>query len=311
MITFRLFTVAAAFLFALSSSGTLQAQTPVPNGDFELWDNFTGYSNPQLWDSPNDTLMLIPFFGKPVVFKSTDHHGGAYSCKLLTQYIAFPLGPFNCPGVITLGRLSIDIINQTFNVTGGVPISDQPTHLMGYYKFQPVGGDSCTMGIVLYKTTAGVQDTIAGGYFSAKAATTDWTHFSAWIYYDTIVTPDTMNIMCISSAQFDMNAGTALWLDDLYLDYTVGFNEKDPGAGISVYQDKETERLIVFCEFPEEQTVVSRLFDISGREIECHGPVQITNGRMVLPYNGFRQGLYILAVQHQGKTFTKKFLLGF
>jgi len=308
MKTFKFFTL---LVFTLLAVSRLNAQTPVPNGDFELWDNFSGYSDPQQWDSPNATFMAIPIFGKPVVFKSTDHHSGSYSAKLMTQHIAFPGAPFDSPGFITLGHLNIDIITQTYSVDGGAPISDQPTHFMGWYKFTPVGGDSCTMGIILYKTNSGVRDTIAGGYFSTTAAAADWTHFSAWINYDTVCNPDTMNIMAVSSAQTDMHVGTTLWVDNFYLDYTVGYKEQDPAAGIFVYQDKETDRLIVACEFQAEQEVVSRLYDMTGRQVVIQGPAMIGNGRMVLPYSQLKQGVYILAVQHDGKTFTKKFMLGF
>jgi len=205
----------AVLIMVMLSSGFMKfarAQTTIPNGDFELWNTFSNYSDPQSWQTPNSTLMGIPLFGKAVVFKSSDHYTGSYSCKLLTQHISFPGSPFNAPGFITLGKLSIDIINQTFSVTGGVPISDRPTHLMGYYKFQPVGGDSCTVGIILYKTTGGVRDTIGLGYFAKKDSVNDWQHFSAWINYDTLLTPDTMNVIALSSAQTDMHPNTALWL---------------------------------------------------------------------------------------------------
>ncbi len=300
-----------AILFSLTAmTGVLKAQTLIPNGDFESWNSYSGYSNPASWDTPNSALMSIPLFGKAVVFKSTDFHGGSYSCKLLTQQIAIPGSAFNAPGFITLGKLSINITAQTFSVNGGVPINDQPTHLMGYYKFQPVGGDSCTVGIILYKTTAGIRDTIGGGMFSAKVATTDWTHFSAYITYFTPTTPDTMNVVAISSAQTDMHVGTALWVDDLSLDYTVGVGKQDPASGISVYHDKETGRLIVFCEFTKEQIVNARLYDMTGREVYSLNPVAVANGRIVIPCNGFGRGVYVLAVQHDGMTFTKKILLG-
>lgn len=300
-----------ALVLTSALPGRVHAQTVIPNGDFELWDVHSSYSEPTYWDSPDSILMTIPIFGQNVVFKSTDHYQGLYSAKLVTKHIGLPGAAFDCPGFITLGKLHADILNQTYSVTGGVPINDQPTHLMGYYKYQPVGGDSCAIGIILYKTTGGVRDTIAGGYFSAKTLVNDWTHFSAWIYYDKVTTPDTMNIVAVSSAQTNMNANTTLYVDDFYLDYTVGFNEQDPAAGISVYQDKETNRLIVFCDFPKEQQVVSRLYDMTGRQVYSQGPAPVANGRMVIPCTGFRQGIYILAVQHEGKTFTKKVSLGF
>ena len=307
----RLYTL-LSFIAAISMAPALvNAQTAIPNGDFEAWRVHSNYSNPAYWDSPDSILMTIPFFGQPVVFMSADHYTGLYSAKLITKAINIPGASFDCPGFITLGKLHADLINQTFSVTGGSPINDRPTHLMGYYKYQPVGGDSCAIGMILYKTESGVRDTIAIGYFSTTATITDWTHFSAWIIYNSDKTADTMNIVALSSAQTDMHPNTTLYVDDLYLDYTVGFSEQDPSAGISVYQDKETSRLIVFCDFPTARNVVSRLYDMSWLEVASQGPVSIACGRQVIPYTGLRQGLYILAVQHDGKTFTKKFMLHF
>jgi len=310
MKTLKVFIFLVAAMFASNPFCLVRSQTVIPNGDFESWAVHSNYNDPTSWDTPNSVLMGIPFFGQNVVFQSTDHHQGSYSAKLVTKHISIPGNAFDCPGFMTLGKLNVDLVNMTFTVTGGVPINDRPTHLMGFFKFQPVGGDSCAIGIIMYKTTAGVRDTIGLGYFSSKTAVTDWTHFSAWINYDTISTPDTMNIVALSSAQVVMNPNTTLYVDDLYLDYTVGVGKKDPGAGISVYQDKETRRLIVFFEFASAEDVVARLFDMNGREVSVQGPAQITNGRLVIPYTGFMKGIYILMVRHDGKTFTRKFLLG-
>jgi len=301
--------IVSAMIFALPC--TVSSQTVIPNGDFETWVVHSNYSNPTYWDTPDSILMTIPIFGQDVVFKSTDHYTGSYSAKLITKSINIPGATFNCPGVVTLGKISANIVTQTFSVTGGVPINDRPTHLMGYYKFAPVGGDSCVVGLILYKTVSGSRDTIGTGYFSAKSATADWTHFSAWVNYNSTLTPDTMNILAVSSAQMNMNPNTTMYLDDLYLDYTVGVGRQDPATGISVYQDKETGRLLVFCEFPSAQNVLARLYNLSGQEVYSISRETFTNSRLILPYSGLKQGLYILAVQHDGKIFTKKFLLGF
>jgi len=311
MVKNRKFSIVITVILFSCFSTIVKAQTAIPNGDFENWVTHSNYSDPQYWSTPNSALMSIPLFGKNVVFKSTDHYSGQYSAKLMTQHISMPGAPFDAPGFITLGTLNIDIVNQTYSVTGGVPITDKPTHLMGYYKFQPQGGDSCVIGIALFKTTAGVQDTIAYGYLTTKDTVNDWTHFSAWIDYKIQENPDTMNIIAVSSAQTPMTPGTTLYVDDLSLDYTVGFNEKDPATGIAVYQDKETGRLIVFCDFPSSQNVIVKLYNITGYVEFVAGPQTITSGRVTVPYTGLSQGIYILAVQHEGKTFTRKFLLGF
>ena len=55
-----------------------------------------------------------------------------------------------------------------------------------------------------------------------------------FIDYISTTAPDSMNIIALSTAQEVMTPGTILYVDDLYLDYTVGFDKKDPSAGISV-----------------------------------------------------------------------------
>ena len=215
-------------------AGTIAfGQTVIPNASFENWTNFGNYSDPTGWDTPNQELMSIPIFGTTVVSKSTDHHGtGSYSAKLETKHLTFPA--MDVPGFITCGTLTININSGTFILSGGVPVVDIPTHLNGFFKYSPKGGDSCAIGIGLTKTTGAVKDTIGFGAFSTKDTITDWTPFSAWIDYISTTAPDSMNIIALSTAQEVMTPGTILYVDDLYLDYTVGFDKKDPSAGISV-----------------------------------------------------------------------------
>jgi len=276
------------------------AQSPVPNGSFESWVSFGSYSNPEFWDTPNEELMAIPFFGTTVVTKSTDHHGsGSYSAKLETKHILIP--PIDAPGFITLGTLTLDIVNMTYTITGGAPINDQPTHLKGFYKFLPKGGDSCLVGIGLFKTENGVRDSIAYGQFSTKDTVPDWTPFSIWIDYDTLTTPDTMNIFALSTAQEVISEpGTVLYLDELFFDYTVGYNPAGPAEGISLYHDRETLRLLVFFNFhfPEDCSVT--LYDLRGAALRKESALEVTNSRIVLPLNDLPPGVFLIAITHNG-----------
>ncbi|HSN50689.1 MAG TPA: hypothetical protein VLR52_05610, partial [Bacteroidales bacterium] len=164
-----------------------------------------------------------------------------------SKHITLP--PLDVPGFITNGNLTLDIANLSYSVTGGEPVIDMPTHLKGYYKYLPKGGDSCLIAIGLFKRNGTMRDTIGGGYFSTKDTIPDWTPFSAWIDYDTVVQPDSMNVFALSTAQETVTPGTVLLLDNLYFDYTVGIKRNDPKAGISVYNDRETSRLMVFFDF--------------------------------------------------------------
>ena len=241
-----------------------QRATIIPNAGFENWIDFGDYDNPQFWDTPNQELSWIPIFGTTVVTKSTDHNTGLYSARLESKDVTL-VGEI--PGFMTLGNLTIDIANFSYSITGGVPVTDVPTHLKGFYKFLPKGGDSCAIGIGLSRWTGTARDSVGIGTFSTKDTVPDWTPFSAWINYDSAATPDSMIIMAFSSAQEDLTPGTVLYVDDLWLDYTVGINESDPAAGIEVYNDRETDRLMVFTDFPASQSVVVNLYGMSGKRV--------------------------------------------
>jgi len=98
---------------------------PVPNGDFETWITSGTYQNPQYWDTPNQAIAIaLPWHC--VVTKSTDHESGSFSARLESKQLTLP--SLVVPGVVTLGKLTINIFTQTFGINGGVPISDKPTH---------------------------------------------------------------------------------------------------------------------------------------------------------------------------------------
>ena len=304
-----IFTRIVLFFFILKIATGASGQTVVPNGGFETWINHTSYEDPEYWDTPNQELESIPFFGTAVVTKSTDHEEGSYSAKLETKHIV--ILPLNIPGVITLGNLTIDIYTLTFSITGGAPINDNPTHLQGFYKYFPQGGDSCAIGIALFKTIGNVTDTIGYGSFSTHSTVSDWEPFSAWINYDTVATPDTMNILAISSAQDTAVAGTILYVDNITLDYTLGIDPQNPQTGIRIYQDKETKRLLLFFDFTNPQQTSVALYNMSGQIIESTQTGLIRKQKLELGYGNLRQGIYVLEIIHDNQKMTKKFILNF
>ncbi|MCX6252106.1 MAG: PCMD domain-containing protein [Bacteroidetes bacterium] len=303
----RIFIRLLVFLFLIWIPAFVSAQTAVPNGSFETWNNYSGYSDPQYWDTPNQEISAIPFFGTTVVTKSSDHEDGSYSAKLESKHITLP--PMDVPGFVTLGKLTIDLGTLAYTVTGGWPISDNPTHLKGFYKYLPQGGDSCLIAIGLFKTVGNARDTIANGYFSTHDVVSDWTPFSAWINYDSIATPDSMNIFALSSAEETAIAGSILYLDNISLDYTVGIDRQNPQTGIEIFQDRETNRLLLFYDFEKQQDVSVSLYDITGREAARVSPVMIKKDRMEIAYGHMPPGVYILNIIHDRQKFSRKFVL--
>ena len=295
---------------AIIASNGLFAQTVVPNGDFENWVSHSAYEDPLYWDTPNQEVASIPFIGFSVVTKSTDHQSGNYSAKLETKHLSIP--PLDIPGFITLGNLSINLTAGTFELTGGVPISDNPTHLQGFYKYLPQGGDSCAVAILLYKSNAGVRDTVAGGVFSTDSTVSDWTPFSSWIEYLITETPDSMNIFAVSSAvDTGMHPGTTLYLDNITLDYTLPVNGHELKQEINYYQDKETKRILVFLDFPGMEMTSVKLYDMMGNLVEDSGNMMVQKERRVISYGSLPRGIYLLDILHSGKRFCKKFFINF
>jgi len=298
-------------LVGILISSAVSGQTAVPNGDFELWKPPNGnYQDPVSWDTPNKAVANIPIIGIVVVSRSTDHESGNYSVKLETKHLSVP--PLDVPGFITLGTLTINLTAGSYTLTGGVPITDNPTHLQGYYKFLPQGGDSCVMAIGLFRNQSGVRDTIGSGYFSTRSTVSDWTPFSAWIDYTMTGAPDSMNIFALSTAQeTGMHTGTTLYLDNLSLDYTVSVNRQGLQKGIDVYQDKETHRLLVFFDFNEPQLTSLMLYNMMGNKVAESPSMLVQKDRKVISFGSLPKGIYLLEVLHSGEKFCKKFFFNF
>jgi hypothetical protein len=295
--------VLLSFLALIHSQG----QTPIPNGDFETWTSTGGIQNPQYWDTPNQAIAIALPFNTKVVSRSTDHESGSYSARLESKQLSLP--SVVIPGVVTLGKLTINIFTQTFAINGGAPIHDRPTHLKGFYKYQPMGGDSCAIGAGFTKWNNGTRDSVAIGAFSTHDSINIWTPFSAYINYVLDETPDTFNILAISSAVYSPTPGTVLYVDNLSLDYITGIDPEDPSAGINIFQDREEQQILVYLDFQNPEVTEIWLFNMTGQVVSDTPAATFKKERMILGYNGFTSGLYILEILHGDKKYCKKFFI--
>ena len=211
----KLFYLLIAVLFTFS----LNAQTiPVPNGDFEFW-NPVAYDNPTNWDSPNISLASIPFNSTWVVTKEiANPYAGTYSAKLECKNVNIITSTMVVPGFLTLGDLAVNTSTSEVSITGGIPFTDRPDKLTGFYKFLPTGSDMAMFEIVLLNYDPGtmtVIDTIGSGYFFPSVATTGWESFEAEIDYTSNATPNFLNVNILCST--NSVVGSTLFVDDLEL----------------------------------------------------------------------------------------------
>lgn len=198
-----------AFFF----SASLLAQD-IPNAGMESWENFGNYENPENWDTPNEE---ISFFNVSVVTKeSLIVHSGNYAAKLQNEDV-FAIGTI--PGFMTLGDFSVDTQTGEFIIEGGVPYTDRPSSLKGYFQYDPQNNEECVIGAFLFRRDEQNNvDTIGAGVFMTGENTGNWTEFSAPITYFSSEQPDTLNIIALTSSTESPTAETKLYVDDLWLE---------------------------------------------------------------------------------------------
>ena len=164
------------------------------NLDLEAW---TGY-NPDSWYTRNSFTLL----GAPQsVYKETVDPGeGLSSARLETIYWLGATG-FGATSDTIEGVLSIPINpDPLYNTYVGLPYSQRPSALNFLYKYAPVATDTGYVRIQLFHWN-GSQRIIDGQGLALFGSTvSSWTEHSILINYSTTDTPDSLLLICSSSA---------------------------------------------------------------------------------------------------------------
>lgn len=257
-------TILSLISFLLILSFQIIAQQ-IPNGSFETWVN----GEPEHWKTSNQSFLGLLNF-TTVTKDLTDPQSGSTSVKLTveTKTVQF-LGTYSMPGVLTLGKLNIDIAAQTANVTGGVPFTGRPVKLTGYYKYHPVNNDFCALGWGLTKWNTNTRDTIGFGAIDTNVTLNSWTFFEIPLTYLLPETPDTMNVLILNSNPVDglTHTGSTLWLDNLSFDYgNVGIEGLTFAREVSIYAEPYSKQLVLSSSFAQQEKMDVSLFNMGGEE---------------------------------------------
>jgi hypothetical protein len=180
--------------FALAAN----AQT-IPNGGFENWTN-NPYEDPQFfWQTSN---MIVASVNLPYnVLKVSDPQQGTYAMKMNTV----TNGMDTMFGFITNG--------DPTTLAGGIPYSQHPSSLTGYYKSTIMPGDTGLL-ICIFKQ-GGIPISTDVQIFVGTHST--YTPFALSVNLPPLSTPDTVIIAAASSNAFSTNGipGSMLQLDNL------------------------------------------------------------------------------------------------
>lgn len=226
-------------LFSLFMACSLMAQQ-IPNGDLENWTEnvLMGFEDPDDWQTPNQYTALLSIF---TTTKVSDAAEGSFAARLEAKNV----GGFVTPGVITLGDFTVDFINNTAYLTGGIPFTDKPLALTGSWKNYPVAGDF-TMIIVYftkYSADKGQTDTVGIGQMLGTETVNSWTEFSIPIEFWGTEDPDTMNLHVVSSNMLDLKEGSIIFVDDLAFEYEAGIGEVGNKVQSSIYPNPASENI--------------------------------------------------------------------
>ncbi|MDR0605518.1 MAG: PCMD domain-containing protein, partial [Bacteroidales bacterium] len=161
---------------------------------------------------------------------SVNVHEENYALKLVSENL---MGFLFLPGAMGNITLQYGENGMPNSVTLGRPFTSRPTAIKGWHKYIPVYGDSAAIEILLKK-----NGTIIGsGKQIITSEVPDWSEFNVPVNYTSYDKPDVIIILFATSADYDFTdvntlmqckgqVGSALYLDDLELDYSyVGIKE--------------------------------------------------------------------------------------
>jgi hypothetical protein len=213
-------TIVLSILCVLTAYSVAEAQTPIPNGDFEEWKNYPGsgpfksYDEPTGgWASGNGAIHVAPG-ADPVCERSSDAVSGQWSAKMTTRRI------FNqiAGGSLYLGRFELNLSNPRLSARVGIPYTDRPVRFTGYFKYMPVDGDSAIIHASLKRWVGDTSVFVGRARMIVTTAVDGWTRFDLPFVYELDGPPDTIEVALVSSAGaefFRGNPGSTLFVDDI------------------------------------------------------------------------------------------------
>lgn len=304
--------MAIAMFITLSA----QSQTSFPDGGFEnCWEYFENPAKGDYWDFKENYLLstlnqlyeLSGSFGDAPLtaerLTGGDVYAGNYSLKLISNQMIFGDEVVFLPGVA--GTLYIDI--AAIDCELGEPFTSRPTAMKGWYKYEPVNGDSAAIEVFLQNDDI----PLGGGKQIINNTVNTWTEFTIPISYDYEQTPNTIVILFVASAAYDFTSittllqckgqvGSTLYLDDVEFVYETGIKEMlAPEISMHVYPNPSMEQITI--QIGKETTGTIMVYDYLSRKV---GEYPVNGTQTTINISDFATGSYLLNVIENNKVIT-------
>ncbi len=286
-------------VLAFISLNKLNAQNnPIITGveTFGNWDTIAAGEVPQYWDAFNrDIIIMENNYGSVICVEkdSADPQDSDYSVRISNQSI---MGSAVVPGLLTTAKLHIDFMNQNGDASGGVPYTQKPAQLKGWYKFAATAID--TAEIRVWFNNDSTQ--IGVGSIKISQKKTVWTMFTVNLDYQPTINPDTMNIMFASSIlENNVPLGTVLEIDHIWFE----------GGSLAV--NKMQNIVDDFKVFPNPSNGIVNIkapieaheFDVNVYNSTGNRVKTFNNSSRLLSFNSnnLSKGVYFIEILHENR----------
>jgi hypothetical protein len=276
-----------SFIFVLTSILAF-GQNNIPNPNFEQW---TG-NDPVGWQTSNSFTQQ---FGVISVSKESQNpYEGSFSVKLETKSVF----GYSIAGIITNGQITINANqNPPVTILGGTPFTARPLKFKGYYKYLPASADTAAVAALLlkYNPITQMSDTIGFVQHKISQQATNWTLFDASFTYISAQTPDTIQVIAISSNPYASVVGSTLILDSLHFEGNSSeiiyvFNRDK----LNVTYNANNKEIIIQLPSINQLSSLS-IYDSKG-VLKYNAIVNKNQSQLIIPAYNFNKGLYLINI---------------
>ncbi|HOY31660.1 MAG TPA: T9SS type A sorting domain-containing protein [Bacteroidales bacterium] len=290
-----------SFILGILLFSPLYAQ--IPNGGFEAWSND---STPVVWNGVINIDIYIQTYQFYTAAKTADVHSGESAVVVSTNKYT-PYVDILLPGIMSYGTtnliLSLIDFSLITNTTGGIPVNIIPQKVKGYYMYEGVNDDSMSVSAECYYNSI----LVGSGGLTTNVPQLEYIPFEFDLTYtENDVTPDLFNIIFQSSSSSDPQYGSALYLDDISIEYTLaGITETVSIDELVTMYPNPSRGMLHIGLTPDEMNII-KVYDSYGKQVFSSACDQKFT---MLDMSSFANGAYLVEVINSSGHHLKKFIL--